>query len=107
MCIVVEELDFCYIVFRSRYVDYIFFFFFSSRRRHTRLQGDWSSDVCSSDLKRTALAPAIEEVGIRETPPVAKLLGLKVHSHQAVGLWVRQGLQKNAADHGKDRKSVV
>src|SRR5256885_10478542 len=27
-----------------------FFFFFSSRRRHTRLQGDWSSDVCSSDL---------------------------------------------------------
>src|SRR5256885_3343446 len=22
--------------------------FFSSRRRHTRLQGDWSSDVCSS-----------------------------------------------------------
>src|SRR6266850_1718293 len=29
---------------------YCFFFFFSSRRRHTRLQGDWSSDVCSSDL---------------------------------------------------------
>src|SRR5256885_5956118 len=27
-----------------------FFFFFSSRRRHTILQGDWSSDVCSSDL---------------------------------------------------------
>src|SRR5256885_12196355 len=34
------------------------FFFFSSRRRHTRLQGDWSSDVCSSDLdddRRTQL----------------------------------------------------
>src|SRR5205807_2911541 len=28
-------------------------FFFSSRRRHTRLQGDWSSDVCSSDLRIT------------------------------------------------------
>src|SRR5688500_19565487 len=27
-------------------------FFFSSRRRHTRLQGDWSSDVCSSDLEK-------------------------------------------------------
>src|SRR5256885_10547258 len=26
--------------------------FFASRRRHTRLQGDWSSDVCSSDLPR-------------------------------------------------------
>src|SRR5688500_9019949 len=25
------------------------YFFFSSRRRHTRLQGGWSSDVCSSD----------------------------------------------------------
>src|SRR5688500_19804992 len=29
---------------------YDIFVFFSSRRRHTRLQGDWSSDVCSSDL---------------------------------------------------------
>src|SRR5690348_18014346 len=28
-----------------------FFFFFSSRRRHTRWTGDWSSDVCSSDLQ--------------------------------------------------------
>src|SRR5437764_4534813 len=27
-------------------------FFFSSRRRHTRYIGDWSSDVCSSDLLR-------------------------------------------------------
>src|SRR2546430_4439726 len=26
-------------------------FFFSSRRRHTRLDCDWSSDVCSSDLR--------------------------------------------------------
>src|SRR5215210_9450203 len=28
-----------------------YFFFFSSRRRHTRYIGDWSSDVCSSDLR--------------------------------------------------------
>src|SRR5690348_17916084 len=26
-------------------------FFFSSRRRHTSWTGDWSSDVCSSDLE--------------------------------------------------------
>src|SRR5688500_19423239 len=32
----------------------LFYFFFSSRRRHTRLQGDWSSDVCSSDLVAAA-----------------------------------------------------
>src|SRR6266508_6674597 len=29
----------------------LFFFFFSSRRRHTRWPRDWSSDVCSSDLR--------------------------------------------------------
>src|SRR5207248_8295040 len=34
--------------------DYMFFFF-SSRRRHTRSYGDWSSDVCSSDLLTVAV----------------------------------------------------
>src|SRR2546426_10276149 len=35
-------------------------FFFSSRRRHTRLQGDWSSDVCSSDLgAETVVMPGV------------------------------------------------
>src|SRR5258707_1915860 len=29
-------------------------FFLSSRRRHTRYWRDWSSDVCSSDLKLEA-----------------------------------------------------
>src|SRR3712207_5773713 len=29
----------------------LLFFFFSSRRRHTRYWRDWSSDVCSSDLR--------------------------------------------------------
>src|SRR6266581_6353897 len=32
------------------------FFFFSSIRRHTRWTGDWSSDVCSSDLRLERLA---------------------------------------------------
>src|SRR5437879_12851648 len=32
--------------------DFGLYFFFSSRRRHTRYIGDWSSDVCSSDLFR-------------------------------------------------------
>src|SRR5205809_7671637 len=31
-------------------------FFFSSRRRHTRCSRDWSSDVCSSDLKTSEIA---------------------------------------------------
>src|SRR5688500_19926121 len=33
-------------------------FFFSSRRRHTILQGDWSSDVCSSDLSSIGMSPS-------------------------------------------------
>src|ERR1022692_957227 len=40
-------------------------FFFSSRRRHTILQGDWSSDVCSSDLLviiRTTRAACLEHM---------------------------------------------
>src|SRR5437763_9760953 len=36
----------------SRAVVSVSLFFFSSRRRHTRYIGDWSSDVCSSDLDR-------------------------------------------------------
>src|SRR5574341_489243 len=41
-------------------------FFFSSRRRHTRLVGDWSSDVCSSDLDSVnAPAPVAVTVEIR------------------------------------------
>src|SRR5256885_3860860 len=44
------------------------FFCFSSRRRHTRLQGDWSSDVCSSDLREIEfIAQALQlEYGGRE-----------------------------------------
>src|SRR6266581_1894346 len=34
---------------------FFLFFFFSSRRRHTRWTGDWSSDVCSSDLLQDTL----------------------------------------------------
>src|SRR5690348_17393797 len=46
-----------------------FFFFFSSRRRHTRWTGDWSSDVCSSDLgevgkRTTAIVIGCGPVGL-------------------------------------------
>src|SRR5256885_16952393 len=62
------------------------FFFFSSRRRHTRLQGDWSSDVCSSDLSWSK--PALF---VREPWRLAEsglLLGLRL----SVGLFVFVGL---------------
>src|SRR6266852_8495898 len=41
-------------------------FFFSSRRRHTRCYRDWSSDVCSSDLKPEAL---YEDLNVFEVNP--------------------------------------
>src|SRR2546426_9682083 len=60
-----------------------FFFFFSSRRRHTRLQGDWSSDVCSSDLhsaKVRAIGHGIDIATLscvpERRPPLRRLLGL-------------------------------
>src|SRR6266498_3963840 len=56
------------------------FFFFSSRRRHTRCGRDWSSDVCSSDLRQEDEAAVLEQsrvrgdeglvVGAREPPEV-------------------------------------
>src|SRR5256884_7093282 len=38
------------------------FFFFSSRRRHTRCSRDWSSDVCSSDLRADYTPVYLSEV---------------------------------------------
>src|SRR5256885_8276041 len=45
-------------------IESFLFFFFSSRRRHTRLQGDWSSDVCSSDLSSLKMlsTPALDSI---------------------------------------------
>src|SRR5690606_39304589 len=37
-------------------------FFFSSRRRHTRFSRDWSSDVCSSDLRNNSFRIACESL---------------------------------------------
>src|SRR5574340_734595 len=45
------------------------FFFFSSRRRHTRSFGDWSSDVCSSDLPPHATRAHAPRRGARPVPP--------------------------------------
>src|SRR5690606_39991865 len=46
-------------------------YFFSSRRRHTRFSRDWSSDVCSSDLRSrlqrdVAVIAAVSDVANQE-----------------------------------------
>src|SRR6266508_2661428 len=65
-----------------------FCFFFSSRRRHTRWPRDWSSDVCSSDLRERAgedlarqvlgvarLAEPVEEVTVDAVDVLVVQLG--------------------------------
>src|SRR6266571_5682805 len=56
----------------------MFFFFFSSRRRHTRLTCDWSSDVCSSDLRElrdlTRYRKVLIQQRVTEANRVRKLL---------------------------------
>src|SRR5256885_13007749 len=51
-------------------------FFFSSRRRHTRLQGDWSSDVCSSDLGLVLRSAALKEFEMSGVGEVVDLFRL-------------------------------
>src|SRR5690348_17177780 len=71
---------------------FCFFFFFSSRRRHTRWTGDWSSDVCSSDLERAQrLAP-----GIHGTAKQARLLPRR-HDHALPARTPSQSLGGRAA----------
>src|SRR5690606_40246533 len=49
----------------------LYIFFFSSRRRHTRFSRDWSSDVCSSDLRgvRFRIAATLQRPSVHDWPP--------------------------------------
>src|SRR5437588_6629108 len=60
---------------------FFFFFFFSSRRRHTRSLCDWSSDVCSSDLR--------VRLSRRERPETAPPSGARLRRGTAVPARVR------------------
>src|SRR5256885_8917207 len=63
-------------------------FFFSSRRRHTRLQGDWSSDVCSSDLKQHINTPIkFRRMEIEEMVVVADILEKLFETHPNIPQW--------------------
>src|ERR1035437_9754723 len=59
-----------------------FFFFFSSRRRHTRYWRDWSSDVCSSDLRYVfASARSFSRRSIAVTVSPAAWQHINLHGH--------------------------
>src|SRR5437764_9761929 len=59
-----------------------FFFFFSSRRRHTRYIGDWSSDVCSSDLVNQLAQVGTMILTIAPYPLHGAVMLLRVRSGQ-------------------------
>src|SRR5256885_17001440 len=69
-------------------------FFFSSRRRHTRLQGDWSSDVCSSDLALQAAVAAALVDALRHARDLLRLVPYALQIGDGLG-------------DGKDEPQVV
>src|SRR5256885_5314811 len=82
------------------------FFFFSSRRRHTRLQGDWSSDVCSSDLATAKMVNYAVLYG--KTPyTLAKDIGVTPQAAQEFIDAYFAGFSRVRAFIDRDRKSVV
>src|ERR1039457_7199674 len=90
-----------------------FFFFFSSRRRHTRLQGDWSSDVCSSDLLKlfakvqTLIADAgFEPCHVPDTISIPLLLAASLEDDER--LQEKWGaLLANAANRSEEHTSEL
>src|SRR5574342_456865 len=80
---------------------YFFFFFFSSRRRHTRSGGDWSSDVCSSDLRAQGASACEVEVsdGYGQTVTVRKgeVETIEYNRDKSLSLSVYVGKQKGYA----------
>src|SRR6266516_1352656 len=78
------------------------FFFFSSRRRHTRSYGDWSSDVCSSDLDRCTKIGHCVEVIHRYSEEALDLWCVQIECHNAI---CPSCLDRVGADSRADRDS--
>src|SRR5256885_12509506 len=83
-------------------------FFFSSRRRHTRLQGDWSSDVCSSDLGEDLLFLDHENTKLgEEDKRLYQALNLPHGAFDSVAIYAPPRKGDPNAGPDVDRKSVV
>src|SRR5437762_189849 len=70
-------------------------FFFSSRRRHTRYIGDWSSDVCSSDLargRRDVGEVAADRDGQVVEPGAARVRRVETHDLHRAALTLDEGV---------------
>src|SRR5256885_4559714 len=81
-------------------------FFFSSRRRHTRLQGDWSSDVCSSDLMLAHPEESLLADG-RALSDLRQGVTLEVLGEDSMGPLTPEMKRLATQRQAEDRKSVV
>src|SRR5690348_17592954 len=80
------------------------FFFFSSRRRHTRWTGDWSSDVCSSDLVDWVLARA-ENLPFRDDSFGSASISLALRNVSSAQLTFREMSRSEERRVGKEGRS--
>src|SRR6266705_4679692 len=82
------------------------FFFFSSRRRHTRSYGDWSSDVCSSDLRQTfaSVPGATRPVNPRRKAATGSSKIGRASCRESVDLGGRRIIKKKKKTKGKKEK---
>src|SRR5437762_8240234 len=91
-------------------VSSLVWFFFSSRRRHTRYIGDWSSDVCSSDLY--LLKPCAVSSLTRRVTTGFTIIGPGANAHRLARERVGPAVASNTPPQppwpsSLDRKSVV
>src|SRR5690348_17689963 len=100
----------CYVIFLFFYFLFFFvcFFFFSSRRRHTRWTGDWSSDVCSSDLSTLAMVIPAEGPSLG-TPPAGTWMWISRSAKKVVlspsdSAWARAKESAAWADRSEERR---
>src|SRR3712207_7208192 len=83
------------------------FFFFSSRRRHTRYWRDWSSDVCSSDLrwKKFADNDASQVADIRQDiAALAAETGVPVDDFRRIVQQVQSGERQARQARSEERR---
>src|SRR5256885_5173026 len=85
------------------------FFFFSSRRRHTRLQGDWSSDVCSSDLDPPHLPGSTEPRLhlVRDEEPTVRIREFAKSADEILGGNPDAGLQGDRLEDDRSEERRV
>src|SRR5689334_23398793 len=98
-------MSFFFFFFFCVFFFFVFFFFFSSRRRHTRWNCDWSSDVCSSDLKVNARCTFT--IALTLSVPLVDWFTPCENAVTVRGVRANQRKNSSTSSSSRDRKSVV